>query len=136
MGGPGVIVVDDVAGVLAVAKLHYASDSDATTVAKAVAASAPPRAKAKLVLGPLVFVFDAAYSQQTIAQLNWQQASLALAVLSSLAAASSGAIRVPDQAAPGGAFARLPAGEYAISYDGDAELCGGASVVWLSRTRS
>jgi hypothetical protein len=48
--------------------------------------------------------------------------------------ATTGALLFADQQAPAGAFARLPPGEYSIPYDGDADVGGGASVVWLSRT--
>lgn len=133
-GGSGVVVVDAEAGALAVVKPHYSPEASPAAIAKALVTWRPSKAKAKITLDGLVFVFQAAQSQADVARVNWKKASLAQAVQSSLRGKLGGPLHVADQAAPGGAFARLPAGQYAISYDADADIGGGASVVRLSWT--
>ena len=136
--GLGVVVVDAEGGALAVAQPHHRPHGSAASIARALATWRPPKAKAKakLTLDGLVFVFESALSQADVARVNWKKASLAQAVQAGLRGKSSGPLHVADQAPPAGAFARVPAGSYAISYDADADIAGGASVVQLSRTGS
>jgi hypothetical protein len=129
-GGRGVIVANSAAGSLIVSKFHHSGTHDKTKVSQALAAMSVPKSKAKLKLAERVLFFPAAASAAELAQANWKSASLIDSAASAFAGMPGGSLRVPDQDA-GGAFVRLPAGEYEISYVNDATVGAiGANVLW------
>jgi hypothetical protein len=135
-GGRGLIVADPQAAALVVAKFHHHAPEDQGAAVKSLRRARCARAQAKIPLDGWVLVFDSTQSERDIASANWQRQSLAEALDSASPRGNGGPLRIPGQQAPGGAFVRLPAGEYALSWKDDADVGGGARVVWLTRRHS
>ena len=130
-GGRGLVLADSQGGTLIVAKLHHGAPADRDAAVRKLAALDTPRTKAKISLDGRVFAFDSASSADEIADATWHQPSLEAAVGPAFDGRDGGPLRVKGQQAPGGAFCRLPAGEYSLSYSDDTDVAGGASVLWL-----
>jgi hypothetical protein len=130
-GGRGLIVAD--AKALVVARFHYQAPEDKDTAMTELLSLEAPRSKTKVALDGRLFVFESALSERDVATVNWQRPSLAEAIGPAFDGKEGGPLRAADQQLAAGAFVRLPAGEYALSYDDDADAAGGASVVWLVR---
>lgn len=129
-GGRGLIVADLKVGII-IAKFHHGAPDDLTAVSETLVGIRVPKAKAKMALDGRLFVFDSGQSQHGIGETNWQRPSLGDAVGPPFDRQDGGPLRIPGQQTPGGAFVRLPAGDYGVSYDETSDVAGGANVTWL-----
>lgn len=140
--GPGIIVVDADRNTVVIAKPHDGSvmKKGIEAVGREVAALADPKARAKaqgkatgkLELDGHIVVFPAALSHRLIVTGSGKGATLADAAPLFDGKAASGPLRIPEQKAPGGAYASLKAGQYTAYYYYDVDVAGGAAVMWLS----